>query len=137
MVWHCDCSCDILLFTDGKPWKMNHPGRGDTAKAFARAVGVNDINLVQQAHYNGHYGFHGSKVQHVQQADGICYSLTCPLQHHDAVLLHDSLMVNMLPLLFVDNAPLRPVKCLLTFYGHTLHFCPLHTTVKLHLMMPV
>jgi hypothetical protein len=39
----------------GKPWKMARPGRGDASAALVRAAGGVDINLVQQAYYNGHY----------------------------------------------------------------------------------
>jgi hypothetical protein len=49
-----------------------------TAAALFRAVGT-DLNLVQMAYYNGHYGFFGTEVQHVLQADGTCYYYTCPL----------------------------------------------------------
>jgi hypothetical protein len=37
-----------------------------------RAASGDDINLAQQAYYNGHYGFAGVKVQ----ADGICCACT-------------------------------------------------------------
>jgi hypothetical protein len=77
IVHFCGCTLDVLFFTDGKPWKMARPSRGDAADALVRAAGGNDINLVQQAYYNGHYGFAGAKVQYVQKADGICYSFTC------------------------------------------------------------
>jgi len=72
MVHFNGCSQDVLFFTDGKPWKLSRPGHGDAAAALVRATGGDDINLVQQAYYNGHYGFAGDKVQHVLQADGMC-----------------------------------------------------------------
>ena len=53
------------FFTDGKPWKMAKPGTGDAAAALIRAAGGDEVNQVQQAFYNGHYGFAGAKVQHV------------------------------------------------------------------------
>jgi hypothetical protein len=68
-----------IIFSDGKPWKMAKPGSRDAANALIRAAGGDNVNLVQQAFYNGHYGFAGAKVQHVLQADGLCYSFTCPL----------------------------------------------------------
>ena len=46
----------------------------ETAQAFVAAVGGEDINLVQQAYYNSNYRFCGAKVQHVLQADGLCYT---------------------------------------------------------------
>lgn len=41
---------------------MAHPGKGQAATNIADAAGVNDVNLVQRAYYNGHYRFHGAKV---------------------------------------------------------------------------
>ncbi len=79
MVFNTGCSLDVIFFTDGKPWKTARPGHGATAPALAAATGGNNINLMQQANYNGHYGFCGAKVQHVLQADGMCYSFICPL----------------------------------------------------------
>ena len=138
MVWHMGCSPDVLFFADGKPWKLTRPGRGEAAQAVAAAVGAEDVNLIQQAYYNGHYGFCGAKVQHVLQADGICYSFTCPLRRHDAVLLHNSSMVTMLSVLYINNDPARPVKCVTDkAYGRTPHFRPIHTDLELRLMNPV
>ncbi len=91
IAWHSGASHDTLYFTDGKPWKMCRPGRGDTAAALlARAVGGADVNLIQQAYYNGHYGFCGAKVQHGLQADGMCHSFICPLRRHEAAVLQSS-----------------------------------------------
>ncbi len=39
------------------------------AEALVQAVGGDDVKLVQQAYYNGHYGFCNGEVQHVLQAD--------------------------------------------------------------------
>ncbi len=103
MVWHMGCSPDMLFFADGKPWKLSRPGIWEAAQAVAAAVGAEDVNLIQQAYYNGHYGFCGAKVQHVLQADGICCSFTCPLHRHDAMLLHNSSMVTMLSALYSKN----------------------------------
>ena len=44
MVLYSGCCRDVLFFTDGKPWKMAKPGRGDTADALVRAAGGDDIN---------------------------------------------------------------------------------------------
>jgi hypothetical protein len=64
---------------------MAKPGTGDAAAALVRAAGGDQVNQVQQAFYNGHYGFSGAKVQHVLQAKGLCYSFTCPQCCHDAM----------------------------------------------------
>jgi hypothetical protein len=138
IAWHSGASRDTLYFTDGKHWKMCRPGRGDTAAALARAVGVADVNLVQQAYYNGHYGFCGAKVQHVLQADGMCHSFICPLRRHDAAVLQSSSTITMLSVIYVDNDPARPVKtCTDKAYGRTRHFRPLHTDLELRLMAPI
>jgi len=121
-VHYSGCCPDVLFFTDGKPWKMARPERGEAAEALVRAAGGDDVNLVQQAYYNGHYGFSGAKVQHVLQADGICYSFTCPLRRHDAMVLQESSMLTMLSVLYVNNDPLRPVKYVTDkAYGRTRH----------------
>jgi len=128
---------DVLFFTEGKPWKMAWPGHGDAADALVRAAGGDNVNLVQQAYYNVHYGFAGAKVQHVLQADGICYSFTCPLCHNDAMVLQESSMLTMLSVLHINNDPLQPVKCDTDkAYGRTRHLPPLHTSLELRLMTP-
>jgi hypothetical protein len=126
-----------LFFTGGKPWKMCRPGRGETAAALARAVGAANVNLIQQAYYDGHYGFYGAKVQHVLQADGMCHSFTCPLHWHDAAVLQSSSMITMLSVLYVDNDRACPAKtCTDKAYGHSQNFRPLHSDLELRLMAP-
>jgi hypothetical protein len=137
MVQYSGCCPDVLFFTDGKPWKLAKPGTGDAATALVQAAGGHDVNLVQRSYYNGHYGFAGAKVQHVLQADGMCYSFTCPLRRHDAMVLRESSMLTMLSVLYVNNDPLRPVRCVTDkAYGRTNHLRPLHTSVELRMMMP-
>jgi hypothetical protein len=79
MVLYSGCSLEKLFFMDDKPWKMAKPGRGDAATELVRAAVGDDGNFVQQAYYNGHYGFSGAKEQYVLQAYDMCYSFTCPL----------------------------------------------------------
>jgi hypothetical protein len=131
MVFNTGCSNDVIFFTDGKPWKTARPGHGATAQALVAAAGGNDINLMQRAYYNGHYGFCGAKVQHVLQADGMCHSFICPLRRHDASVLQSSSMITMLSVLFVNNDQARPVKTVTDkAYGRTRHFRPLHTSLE-------
>jgi hypothetical protein len=121
-----------LFFTDGKPWKMAQPSRGDASAPLVRVAGGNNIDLVQQSYYIGHNGFSGEL-----QADGICYSFTCPLQWNDAMVLQESSMLTMLSVLYVNNDPLRPVKCVGDKgYGRTNYLHPLHTSLELRLMNP-
>ncbi len=136
LVYNTDgCTPDVLFFTDGKPWKTTRPGRGETAQALVAVVGGDDINLVQQAYYNGHYGFCGAKVQHVLQADGLCYSFTCPLRRHDASVLCSNSMITMLSVLYINNDQARPAKTVTDkAYGRTRHFRPLHTALELRMM---
>jgi hypothetical protein len=109
MVHFSGYSQDVLYFTDGKPWKLARPGHGDAAAALVRAAGGDDINLVQQAYYNGHFGFSGAKMQHVLEADGMCYAFTCPLHCHDVMVLQESSILTMLSVFHVNNNPLCPV----------------------------
>ena len=135
LVYNTGCTPDVIFFTDGKPWKMTRPGRGVTAQALLAAAGGDDINLIQQAYYNGHYGFCGAKVQHVLQADGLCYSFTCPLRRHDASVLRSSSMITMLSVLYINNDLARPVKTVTDkAYGRTRHFRPLHTSLEFRMM---
>jgi hypothetical protein len=135
LVYNTGCTPDVIFFTDGKPWKMTRPGRGATAQALLAAVGGDDNNLIQQAYYNGHYGFCGAKVQHVLQADGLCYSFTCPLRRHDASVLHSSSMIPMLSVLYINNDLDRPVKTVTDkAYGRTRPFRPLHASLEFCMM---
>jgi len=53
------------------------------------------------------------------------------------MVLHESSMLTMLSVLYVDNDPLRPVKCVTDkAYGRTRHLRPLHTSLELRLMNP-
>ena len=79
---HARCS----FFTDGKPWKMAQPGHCDAADALVRAAGGDDVNVLQ--------------------ADGICYSFTCPLHCHDAMVFQETSMLTMLSVLCINNDPL-------------------------------
>jgi hypothetical protein len=61
-----------------------------------------------------------AKVQHILQADGICYSFTCPLRRHDAMVLQESSMRTMLSVLYVNNNHNRPAKSVTDkAYGRT------------------
>jgi hypothetical protein len=42
--------------------KIAKPGWSDTVDALVRAAGGDDVNVVQQAYYSGHYGFAGVKL---------------------------------------------------------------------------
>jgi hypothetical protein len=55
---------------------MAKPLTGDASAASVRAAGGDQVNQVQQAFYNDHYGFAGAKGHHVLQTDGLCYSFT-------------------------------------------------------------
>jgi hypothetical protein len=53
------------------------------------------------------------------------------------MVLQESSMLTMLSVLYVNNDPLRPVKCVTDkAYGHTNHLRPLHTSLELRLMNP-
>jgi hypothetical protein len=67
---------------DGKPWQMSQLNKGQAVRELYAATG-----MIQHAYYNGHYKYHGTKVQNVLQADGMVYSFTCPIRNHDAMEL--------------------------------------------------
>jgi hypothetical protein len=78
MMVHCTgCEKDVFFFVDGKTWRMSRPGKGQAVRELCKASGTDDYNLMHHANYNGHYKYQGAKVQHVLQADGMVYSLTC------------------------------------------------------------
>jgi hypothetical protein len=122
---HCGTNPSVLFFTDGKPWRMSRPGRGETVRQICEAAGCGDINLMQRAYYNGHYKYHGAKVQHVLQAGGMVYSFTCPIRNHDAMVLRNSAMHEMLCALYINGDPDRPVHVVTDkAYGRNDHFRP-------------
>jgi hypothetical protein len=136
MSLHCGCDENIFFFMDGKPWKMCRPGRGRAVRQICEAAGCGDVNLMQRAFYNGHYKYHGGKVQHVLQADGIAHSFTCPLHNHDALVLRNSSMILMLSTVFIGGDRNRPALTATNeAYGRTDHFKPIHTA-ELHMMTP-
>jgi hypothetical protein len=55
MAFHCGTDPHVLFFTDGKPWKMSRPGKGQAVHKICKYAGCGDINLMQRAYYNGHY----------------------------------------------------------------------------------
>ena len=87
MVHFTGCERGVLFLTDGKPWRLFRPGKGRAIQELCAAAGMDDLNLMQRAYYNGHYKYHGAKVQHVLQADGMVHSFTCPIQNHDTIVL--------------------------------------------------
>jgi hypothetical protein len=91
---------------------------------------------MQRAYHNGHYKYHGAKVQHVLQADGMVYSFTY-IRNHDAMVLCSSSMIMQLSVLFVNDDHNHPVKTVTDkAYGRSLHFRPFHTDAKLRMMNP-
>jgi hypothetical protein len=87
---------------------------------------------MQRAFYNGHYKYHGGKVQHVVQADGMAHSFTCPIKNHDALVLCNSSMILMLSSVFIGGDMSRlAVTVTDKAYDCTEHFKPLHTDAKL------
>ena len=104
----------------------------------AEMAGSDDVNLVQKAYYNGHYGFHGAKVQHMVQADGIMMSFVALIRNHDAKVIMSSNMFTMVNTLYVDGQPNRPVKCVTDkAYLRNEYFRPAFTNTELCAMPPL
>ncbi len=136
MALHTGCDPSVIFFTDGKPWRISRPGRGRAVQDICAAAGNADINLMPRAFYNGHYKYHGGKVQHVLQADGMAHSFTCLIRNHDALVLRNSSMILMLTAVFINgdlNAPAITVTDK-AYARDALHFRPLYTDVELNLM---
>ena len=137
MAFHRGTDPHVLFFTDGKPWKMSRPGKGQAVRQICEYAGCGDINLMQRAYYNGHYKYHGGKVQHVLQADGMVHSFTCPIRNHDALVLRNSSMHLMLSALYVNGDADRPALTVTDkAYGRTPHFRPHHTEAERRMMPP-
>jgi hypothetical protein len=76
-------------FIDGKAVRFSKPGTGNAAERYAQRHGTS-VNLVQRAFYNGHYSFHGAKVQHMVQADSMLTCHTLSIRAHDQRVLNSS-----------------------------------------------
>jgi hypothetical protein len=133
---HCGSDENVIFFADGKPWKMSQPGGGRAVRQICEAAGCGDVNLMQRAFYYGHYKYHGGKVQHVVQADGMAHSFTCPIRNHDALVLRNSAMILMLSSVFIGgNMNRLAVTVTDKAYGRTEHFKPLHADAELRMMV--
>ena len=127
---------DLKTGLNGMPWKMSRPGRGQAVIQICEATGCGDVNLMQRACYNGHYKYHGRKVQHVVQADGMAHSFTYPIKSHDALVLRNFSMIIMLSSVFIGGDLNWPVITVTgKAYGSTNHFKPLHTDAELRMMV--
>ena len=73
-------------------------------------VGDDDVNLVQKAYCNGHYGFHGLKVSSVLQADGMRHAHAGSLRRHETFVLRTSKMIEMIAQLRIGSDQRVP-KC--------------------------
>ena len=94
-------------------------------------VGDSDVNLVQKAYFDGHYGFHGLKVSAVLQADGISRTHAESLIQHDSVVLHKICMIEIISQLKVVSVE-RTLKCSSDkAYGRNEVNQPRHTDVEL------
>ena len=100
---------DGVFFADGKAKKDCKPGpAGKTARAIALHLGVS-ADKIQESMYNGYYGFHGEKVQHIIDASGMIYAYGTCLRTPDAKVFEESGMKQQLKF-YVNNDLTRPVK---------------------------
>ena len=79
----------VIWCLGGKAWQWPRPGGGGGAgrppAAAAAAAGAAPApNMVQRAFYNGNYGFHGAKVSHLFQLDGMIYCTVDSIRDHDS-----------------------------------------------------
>ena len=135
------CSLDTVVgFCDGKADRCCMPSHGDGAAALALACGLGyTVNLIQQAFYNGYYGFHGLKVQHLILGDSMVYCFAIDtIRRHDAAMFTQSSMPAQLSLLFCDH-PLNTTPALVhtdQAYPSTANIHPKATTGSLNAMTP-
>jgi hypothetical protein len=117
------------------PWRMPQSGRGRSVRDICAAAGCGHLNLMQHAYYNGHYKYHGGKLQHVLQADGMAHSFTCPIQNHDALVSRNSSMILMLSNVFISVDLNRPTVTVTDkAYRNSDHFKAIHTDAELQMM---
>ena len=123
---------DVCFIIDGKAWQWSKPGSGMTAQQLAATVAAHaglghNVNLVQRAHHNGNNWFHGAKVQHVLEVDGMVICCVSSIRVHDARLYRESTIEAQLSTLYVVEAdgnpnPFRPAMVLGDLaYPDTMH----------------
>jgi len=114
---------------------LSQPGRGRAVQEIWEALGDQDVKLMQRTFYNGHYKYHGGKIQHVLQAYGMAHSFMCPIWNHDALVLRTSSMFLMLSALYINGDWNHLAKTVTDkAYRQTPHFQPLHTEAEITMM---
>ena len=108
-----------------------HAGTRNATKNVARELNVADVNLVQKACCNGHYGFHGLKVSSVLQADGIRHAHSESLRRHDSVALSRSKMIEMIRELKIGDDLRTPKVSSDSAYGRNDVNQPRYTEIEL------
>ena len=127
----CGSAVDNLYVADGKPWPWSVPGVGKAARKFAERLGI-EASRIQRAFYNGYYGVHGARIQHLVEVSGILYSYCCSIRNHDAVLLRKSKIDSMLDCMYVNNDPNRPVRVMTDKgYARSEHWNPAFSAAQL------
>ena len=119
---------------DGKAWKWSRPGEGSGAKrllaaAIAATGAPMALNMVQRAFYNGNYGFHGAKVSHLFQLDGMIYCAVDSIRTHDSACFTKSPLNDQVHGLHINNG--QPAICLAdAAYRQTTHIKSTRTRVQ-------
>ena len=122
LVNNADTDKFCLFYANGKLCKMCRARRGKGACRIIASLGAQDVNLAQKAYYNGHYGFHGLKVQNMLQADGMRYTFADSLHCVDSILLHKSNLIKMISHLRVGTVDQKVPKVVLdkTYGRHSI-----------------
>ena len=84
MVDHCGTAQDFMFFIDGKPCRAYPTGTSKETHEKMRQVGDENVNFVQMAYCDGHYGMCGLKVSSFLKADGVRHTIR---NHYIAVVL--------------------------------------------------
>lgn len=131
---------NALYAVDGKAWQWMRPGEGQAAWDLAMKAAVAQgqplsVNLVQRAYYNGNYGFHGAKANHLFQFDGMIHATMASVRAHGSKCFKDSALYDQLHALHLPNGD--PIKCLAdAAYGITTHIVSTKTRAQLNALGP-
>ena len=117
---------------------MSYLGKEDAAMIITKIAGTEDVNLIQKAYYNSHYGFYGVKVQHMVQADSIMISFVALIQNYNTRVIITSIMFTIVNVMYIINDPTCPIKCVTNkAYPRNKYFRQSFTNCELAAMEPI
>ena len=109
-------------------------GKRKFSEKITRELNIADVNLVQKACHNRHYGFHGLKVSAVLQTDGIRHANSESLRRHDSVALNRSNMIDIIKELNIGDDSRTPKVISNSAYGRNKVNHPCQTEIELSIL---